>query len=249
MADVRTQNPYAAVESAFLSSTTREATDGLTPEQRALLLSYWMDRADGELTTALCFEYMLDDLRKLGAPSALLDLAESAIVDEHQHVDWCLRWAARLGRKDVRANFAGTRPLEFEGASAHDNRLLRTIFGSCFSETLALHALLASQRKITVESVRRLNHQHIKEELRHARLGWALLAWPDLGERDRHMIASHVPAMEQLLRQAWQSKRRPSDPVLHQLGFLSSEIIDGACEQALDEVIRPGLELRGAYRG
>lgn len=241
--EMRPAEEYEAIEAAFSGSATREATTRLSDAQRARLRQYWLDRANGELTTALSFEFMLDDLRAENAPAPLLDLAESAIVDEHRHVDWCLRWARRLGNgESAEARFGGTRPLCLNGASDHDNRLLRTVFGSCFSETVAVHVLTASHSSITLESARILNHQHMKEEIRHARLGWALLAWEGVTERDRTMIAAHVPEMVELTHLTWLSTLRSADDELQALGFLSSPMVAAACEDALADVILPGLE-------
>jgi hypothetical protein len=237
---------YAAVERDFASLKTREAIEQLSAEQRGRLFAYWIDRASGELTTALTFQFMLEDLRKEAAPPALLGLARGAIGDERRHVDWCLRWARLVDDvSPARAALGGTEPLSFDGASARDDRLLRTVFGCCFSETVAVHVLLASHAHIALESVRRLNQQHLKEEMGHARLGWALLGWSGLTARDRQMIRTYVPEMTQITRTVWQSTPRPADERLEQLGFLSSRIVDGACDDAFTSVILPGLDYLG----
>jgi hypothetical protein len=237
---------YAAVERDFASTTTRDAIEGLSAEQRDRLRGYWIDRASGELTTALTFQFMLKDLTHEGAPPTLLALARNAIVDERRHVDWCLLWADMVdGSTPARAELAGTDPLSFDGASARDDRLLRTVFGCCFSETVAVHVLLASHKLITLPSVRRLNQQHLKEEVGHARLGWALLGWSGLTERDRGMIRSYVPEMTRITRMVWQTTRRDGDDHLEQLGFLSSAIVDRASEDALATVVLPGLDHLG----
>jgi hypothetical protein len=236
----------AAVELDFTAEATRRAVDELGESERALLRGYWVDRARGELTTALTFEFMLADLIEESAPRELVALAETAITDEHRHVDWCLRWANFIDdREPAEPEPSGTRPLELDGASAHDNRLLRTVFGCCFSETVAVHVLERSHALITLPSVRRLNHEHLKEEVGHARLGWALAGWPALSPRDRQMLARYVPEMTRLVRMVWQSSTRAEHPALHELGYLSSAIIDPACDEALDGVILPGLAKLG----
>jgi hypothetical protein len=194
----------------------------------------------------LTFEFMLDDLGRESAPAELLRMAESAVRDEHRHVDWCLRWARAVdSEKPADAKLGGTRPLAFDGASPRDNRLLRTVFGCCFSETVAVHVLRASHVHITLDSVRRLNLEHMKEEVPHARLGWALLGWPGVTLRDRQMIHEHVPEMARITRMVWQTTRREADDDLHELGYLSSDIIDAACEEALRDVVIPGLRHLG----
>lgn len=240
------EEAFAAVELDFSAATTRRAIEELGTPERARLRQYWVDRARGELTTALSFEFMLADLREEGAPRELVALAETAIGDEHRHVDWCLRWANFIDdREPAVPELSGTRPLELEGASAHDNRLLRTVFGCCFSETVAVHVLQSSHALITLPAVRRLNHEHLKEEIGHARLGWALAGWPALTARDRQMLGRYVPELTRLVRMVWQSTERGAHPELHALGYLSSAIIGEACDEALDSVILPGLERLG----
>src|SRR5688572_22955019 len=87
-------NAYEAVEAAFAAPATARAREALSEQQRELLREFWLGRADGELTTALSFEFMLEDLRAFSAPAVLCELAERAVADEHRHVDWCLRFAA-----------------------------------------------------------------------------------------------------------------------------------------------------------
>jgi len=237
------ESAYLAVERDFSAPETRDAVRALSEPQRVKLHQYWLDRASGELTTALTFEFMQADLEQEGAPAELIALAGRAIADEHRHVDWCMRWARLVDPAHPgTARLTGSRPLELEGASAHDNRLLRTVFGCCFSETAAVHVLRASHRLITVKSVRRLNREHMKEEVGHARLGWALVAWPGLSPRDRGMLAAYVPEMTRLTRELWLSTPRQGDPQLHALGYLSTEIVGPAVTEALEKVTLPGLE-------
>lgn len=237
---------YDRVELEFAQPETRDVLSKLSVAQRATLHEYWIDRAKGELTTALTFEFMLDDLTHEGVPDELRNLAKTAIIDEHRHVDWCLRWARLVDdTKPAEPRLGGTRPLSFEGASAHDNRLLRTVFGCCFSETVAVHVLSASHSRIRLPSVRSLNRLHLREEVPHARLGWALLGWQGVTSRDRDMLRSYVPEMTRLTRMAWQSTRREPDEDLHALGYLSSPLVALACDEAIPNVVLPGLEHLG----
>jgi len=236
---------YEQVELAFRELPTRELAASLSDERRSELRSFWLGRAHGELTTALSFEFVLEDLVTLGAPSALTTLARDAVAEEHTHADWCMRFARLLDDAPCEAELSGTRPLTFEGASAADNRLLRTVFGCCFSETVAVQVLLASQEQLTLDSARKLNRQQLRDEVRHARLGWGLLAWPELTTRDREMLAAFVPSMERLTRSTWTASQRPPDEALQRLGYLSLPLIEAAVDRAFDEVIRPGLEHGG----
>lgn len=225
---------------------TRRALAGLSAEQRACLAGFWRDRARGELTTALSFEFMLADLRAEAVPDPLLELAQRAIVDEHRHTDFCLEWARRIEpNANVEPELSGTRPLEFDGASARDNRLLRTVFGCCFSETVAVHVLTDSLRYAKLPSLRALNRLQLSDEVQHARLGWALLGWPGFAERERAMVRAHVPAMLTLLRSLWTSPAGSADERLLELGYLSPALVESAREAAVAEVILPGLDRLG----
>lgn len=236
----------ALLETTFARGDTLRRARSLTLERRATLRAFWLARATGELTTALSFEYMLADLRALGAPQVLQDLAEAALSDEHRHVDWCLRFARLLGDgQEAQAELDGTRPLVFDGASAADCRVLRTVFGCCFSETVAVHVLRASQRQLADEATARLNRQHLAEEVRHSRLGWGLLGWEGLNARGRAMLSEHVPFMANLTRALWLGGQRDGDSELEALGYLSNPLIEAAVTQAFDEVIFPGLERSG----
>lgn len=237
---------YGLLEAAFASGDPLAAAAKLTPEQRQSLRSFWIARASGELTTALSFEFMLDDLRVLEAPHVLTELAERAVTEEHRHVDWCLRFARLLGDgEDARAELGGTRPLTFDGATDADNRVLRTVFGGCFSETVAVHVLRASQELLREGATARLNHQHLAEEIGHSRLGWGLLGWSGLGSRALGLVGEYAPAMMALTRTLWLGPERAHDLELETLGYLSRPLVQRALEQAFDEVIWPGLEHSG----
>ena len=236
---------YAEIEAAFDQEATMNLSATLSDARREELRRFWLGRANGELTTALSFEFMLADLQALDAPSTLTALAHRAIAEEHRHVDWCLRFARLLGEAPCQAELGGTRPLVFDGASERDHRLLRTVFGCCFSETIAVQVLLASQQQLTLDSARRLNRQHLAEEVRHSRLGWGLVAWPGLSSRDRDMLAAFVPTMAGLARQAWTASQRAEDVDLQALGYLSLSLVQGALQSAFEDVIYPGLEHNG----
>ena len=88
----------------------------------------------------------------------------------------------------------------------------------------------------------RMNQQHLREEVGHARLGWALVGWPGLSQRDRSMIAAFVPEMTRLARSLWLTTPRPADEALDALGYLSSAVVTRGCDEAIERVTLPGLE-------
>src|SRR6187455_566253 len=101
----------------------------LSPEDRRILAAYWRSRGNGEMGAEIAFKQVRDDLQNLGAPAPLLALADRAIKDERKHGHWGRDWALRFGGTDESAPRASrTRLLEFPGASARDNQILRITF-------------------------------------------------------------------------------------------------------------------------
>src|SRR3954464_12076123 len=97
----------------------------LGAEERGLVADYWWQRALGELTSWHGFQHVLADLRAEHAAPAVLELAERAVQDEYQHVQWCREWAVRFGHPDEEIVPRGERPIAFRGATEEQNRLLR----------------------------------------------------------------------------------------------------------------------------
>jgi hypothetical protein len=59
------------------------------------------------------------------------------------------------------------------------------------------------------------------------------------------MIAAYVPEMKRLARALWLTTERTASDALHAHGYLSSRLVAGACDEALEQVTLPGLEYCG----
>jgi hypothetical protein len=216
---------------------------GLDEEQRATLAAYWRRRAEGEMTSWVGFQHVLADLRAESSPTAVLELAERAVRDEYQHALWCRDWAARFGDSGGAEIVPRSRePLTFRGASLAENRLLRILL-CCFTETVGCFILRHVREVITEPELRRLNQRHLADELQHSRVGWGHLATLD-AER-KTFLRSFAPKVLALLPSACCEGPEQDREELVPFGYFTPRLLRAAHQQALEEVILPGLHHLG----
>jgi hypothetical protein len=218
----------------------------LTREQREMLAQYWWRRAEGEITSWVGFGHVLADLRAEGSPSAVIALAERSVADERAHASFCRDWAVHFGHAGGDPKPRSERPLTFPGASDRDNRLLRITLG-CFTETVGCFLLRRVRASITDPELRRLNQRHLADELQHSRVGWAHLTSLDAGSRER--VRQHLPSLFGILTAACCDGPELDREDLVPFGYFTPRVLRAAHDDALREVILPGLVhlgLRGA---
>lgn len=230
------------------ATSTVDEMDQLSGEDRRVLADYWRSRGAGEMGAELYFQRVIADLKALGAPEALMSLAERARRDERKHALWGRDWAVFFGHPDQSDPVAQrTRPLTFPFADARDNRILRIAFAA-FTETCGCHVLQDIRPRITFAPLRKNNQQHQRDEIVHARLAWAFLA--TLNERDRAMLRAFVPRLLRLLPQAvCDGPESDAYDRLVPWGYLTPRVLRAAQERALREVIHPGLQYLGLGAG
>jgi hypothetical protein len=92
----------------------------------------------------------------------------------------------------------------------------------------------------------------LADEVRHARIGWAVLASPLLTVDDRRVIASFMPQLLQVCVEAWLNEEDELEgerqiPKGH--GNLGSAELGSCVDDTLRNVIVPGLEHVGIDSG
>jgi hypothetical protein len=210
----------------------------LDAEQRALVGAYWWRRAQGELRSWVGFQHVLADLRMAGSPAAVIALAERAVEDEYRHSVWCAEWAERFGHPGGELRPA-TRPVTFDGASDDENRLLRIAL-CCLTESAGCFILRRARQAVTDPDLRRLNRRHLADELSHSRVGWAHLS--TLDARGRDVVRTRLPELLTALSQACSHEAGLDREDLVPWGYFTPRLLRAAHDEALSEVIWPGLE-------
>ncbi|HET7540390.1 MAG TPA: hypothetical protein VFK05_10985 [Polyangiaceae bacterium] len=216
--------------------------DGLTGEQRACVAAYWWQRAQGEITSWVGFQHVLDDLRAERAAPAVLALAERAVNDEYQHAQFCREWAMHFGHPGGELVPRGTRPRAFHGASEIENRLLRITL-CCFNETIGCVVLRHVRPTLTLPELRELNRRHSADELQHSRVGWAHLA--TLTEEQRVFLRAWLPALLRISERSWCGGNELEREELVPFGYFSLRLLRAAYEEAVQSLILPGLQHLG----
>jgi hypothetical protein len=210
--------------------------------QRAKLADYWWQRAEGEMTSWIGFQHVVADLRAERSPSAVIELAERAVEDEHQHALWCRDWARRFGHSGDEVRPRTERPVTLHGGSEHENRLLRIAL-CCFTETVGCFILRQVRPLLSGAELRGLNRRHLADELRHSRVGWGHLSVLDRRQKDT--LRSFIPELFRLLPIACCEGREQDLEELVPYGYFTPRLLQAAHDAAVSEVIGPGLEHLG----
>jgi hypothetical protein len=134
-------------------------------------------------------------MARVGAPEPLVALARQASADERRHGVLCARLAKRYGA-DVPRRPPSPEPPEIapRRLGAREALLYEVVAACCVAETESvsvLTTLLAVPARAAVRSVLRTL---ARDEIAHARLGWAWLAH-ERGTAGIALLAPLVPAM------------------------------------------------------
>jgi hypothetical protein len=200
--------------------------------------AYWFRRAEGEMTSWVGFRHVLEDLRALGSPGPVRELAERAVEDEHRHALWCRDWAVHFGHPGGDVVPRSLEPIRFRGATDTENRLLRILL-CCFTETVGCFILREVRRVVTHPELRRLNQRHLADEIQHSRVGWGHLASVTHSQRD--FLRARAHAVLALLPEACCEGEEQAREELVPFGYFTPRLLRSAHDEAVEQVIVPGL--------
>jgi len=172
----------------------------------------------------------------------VLELAERSVEDEYQHSVFCREWAVRFGHPELELRPRSERRLVFPHAGERENRLLRITL-CCFTETVGCHLLQHVRPTITEPALRRLNQRHLADELRHSRVGWAHLS--TLDAEGKKLVARRLPDLLRVLPAACCEGPEEERPELVPYGYFTPSLLAAAHDDAVREVIEPGLSHLG----
>ncbi len=220
-----------------------DAVESLDDEVRAGVAQHWLRRARSEARIGRAFTLMVPELVRVGAHSEVTALAELAADDEARHAAIC---------RTLAGHYAGAaRPVELDVGDVElpcfgcaDARLevaLLVLGTACVNETLATAWLQTALAASCTPLATAANRAHLREEIDHARLGWAHLASPAVVElRDAlsaylvPMLEANVPLWEQ------QDPFLPDDGVPGH-GIPATGAARAAIARALRDVVLPGF--------
>lgn len=224
---------------------TDPSIDRLGDEARRAIAKHWAHRSRSEHDVSVAFELLRPRLEGVGAEDVVLALADKAIDDERRHSDLCLLLARRYAGSDVVAEPARPVTLPVFGAGDEPLEVALIVLGMCcVNESLASEWIRSCWQAATSPTAIAANRAHLKDEIDHARLGWA------------HFASSAVsPAMKRaLVSAAWPSKileanvaewRRPDEHLpaegIPDHGHLSVRDHLAAIDAGVRDVVLPGF--------
>lgn len=216
----------------------------LADADRTALSRHWLRRARSEARISVAFSKMLPLLRDVGALEIVLDLIELSAADELRHSGVCLHVAERYAGGALEPLPIGETPLPEFGCEDERLEAALLVAGTCcINETLATVWLGLGIDAARTPLTRAAHRAHLRDEVDHARAGWAHLASEaldptlraELGERLPRLLAANVPL--------WLEP----DPVLPACGVpghgaADSTVVERAIQGAVREIILAGFE-------
>lgn len=204
----------------------------------------WRERARQEREAAAAFRALADGLEREGAPAELTELATRAIDDEQRHARLCAELAGALG-----ANVTLVDPVAPPTSPAGANRegLLAMVALSCITETLSTVLLTAMRERARRDDVRAVVHEVLRDEIRHARIGWGYLSWRR-GSFDGEAVGRALPRLlsDTVSPLAFEPETDASlARELEGLGCLCRATVIELLRATLLDVVCPGLEQHG----
>lgn len=212
----------------------------LTEEARRDVAGTFSFRARGEREAHLRFTRLAVELFTTGASDLVVRLAKEAAEDEARHALVCDRiateWGMPSGPVPVTATPVGPRTLP-----PHERVLVEMVSLCCVAETIANLVLRASLETVREPSLKDALHEIAKDEVKHARLGWAHLAEARRKGHGEGLAALLPSVLDAGLPEALFAAL-PTSADCPELGTLSEARRKELVVAAFLEVVFPGFE-------
>lgn len=229
-----------------MGSDRTRTIDALSRNARAQLAHLWRLRAQNELVTAETFEKVHAACVALQAPSAVLELSASASDDERRHHARCLETAAVYAPGPATQRGSGAAGPGFIRRSEREQSLLTIVAHCCFSETIAVAYLKVCREQCVVDAVSATLREFLADEVKHARIGWAVLSMPGIVAADHDAVARAAPELLTAARLGWLSRWDTlSQGLVEGHDFIDYPTLDAVVVTALKAVVVPGLRQAG----
>jgi len=220
---------------------------GPSGEVRALAAAAWRFRWTVELEAEVRFARLAARLERRGHAPALADVARRASADERRHAVHCARLAASFGAPVPDVEPPPPPEVAPGGLDEEDAVTYELTAACCVTETESVAVLTTLLPEAADPALRDALHELARDEVVHARLGWAWLAVA-AARGQTAFLGRHLPAMlsgtvdDELFGPVEAARE---DPGLLALGVLPHATKRALFVQSLEEVVFPGLEGAG----
>jgi len=214
---------------------------------RALAASAWLFRWQVELEAEVRFAGLAARLEALGEPEQLASLARRASADERRHAAHCARLAAELGQPVPARPPPAPCGVAPSGLAEEDAVTYELVAACCVTESVSVAVLTGLLPAARDPSLRAVLRELARDEVAHARLGWAHLGVA----ASRGRTAFLGPLLPAMLRGSIDEdlfgpvEPDREDEALLALGVLPHAMKRDLFVRSLEEVVFPGLEGAG----
>lgn len=220
----------------------------LTDSARVIACRSWKYRLASELEASERFRALAPQLRSLGVSGPIADMADESADDELRHAERCRELIEHLGGQPAAEPAFSMKPLAPPGVSGRERVLYEVVALSCVTETLSTALLAELVARAQDPVCRRAMHEILRDEVKHSRLGWALLA-EEHARGVRDCVGQHLPdLLRDTVGSGFFEAATPLEPwasELAGLGFLELPERQRIVRETLEQVIFPGLERFG----
>lgn len=215
----------------------------LPPEARQAIADEWWYRAWAERESTARYARLVEAMRAVGAPPALVQACATAGEDEARHAVLCADLARAFSGIDRWADTPiDPAPLGPARLGTSERLLYEMVAFGCVAETLNAALLLETCEAATDETVRSTARALLKDEVQHGKLGWGYLSWA-ASRGPVHTLSAHVGRM---IAAAASENLRSEDAFCAgwsapELGYLPRARRIDIFVRCVREVIAPGL--------
>lgn len=214
---------------------------------RARVAATWAFRTRAEIEAAARFARMATELAEVGATEVVARGAADAADDELRHRDLCARLAARWGEPNATHHVPPRHRIGRSDMDPRDRLLWELVAVCCVSETMNTSLLTRCLEVAKDEEIRTTLHELLKDEVRHARLGWAHLAAERAAGRGQFLRDVMPLVLEASVEPGFLQGQShvPWTDVLFDYGELPSAELIQIYRDTLNLVVFPGLDAVG----
>jgi len=164
------------------------------------LAQIWAERAQAELGASRRFRNLFERLQDFGAHPNILQRVEQAEQEEDLHAFWCSKMAIQLGHATGFAlpkGVSDSLTCSWKGLPEKDVLLLDVVLMGCITESLNASLLNSIYAQSDRSAAGRLLHRILKDEVKHAQIGWAYLA-EQCSQRDCGFVSNYLVEMVEI---------------------------------------------------
>lgn len=223
----------------------------LDGDLRTRIARHWLHRSAAERGVSVAFTHLRPRLVATGVADPVLALVDKAIDDERRHADLCVRLASEYAGSDQPTPAPRFDALPDFGTNDERLEVALIVTGMCcINESIACEWIRAAWQAANAEIAVVANREHLKDEINHARLGWAHLASEHVDGALKARIAERVPKMIDVNVAEWKKADEHLPPEgIREHGHLSRADNDAVIDAAVRDVVLPGFDLLGMLRG